>query len=172
MGMERNRASWISVARVARRPGVSAERRSALPRCSCPYAGTTRIRFEGLPRLGTKPAASQPPVGAPLGRHDYPQSIGPSSRLCRTSQTQSGHDGLALFRIAMTLATRSGLTVGSTSTRICSQPSNKGGSHPPPRGPDPALIRTGRLARARFAFNAQSSFSRGLGLPRSGYKLQ
>jgi hypothetical protein len=21
-----------------------------LPRCSCPYAGTTRIRFEGLPR--------------------------------------------------------------------------------------------------------------------------
>ena len=21
-----------------------------MPRCSCPYAGTTRIRFEGLPR--------------------------------------------------------------------------------------------------------------------------
>jgi len=49
-----------------------------VPRCSCPYAGTTRIRFEGLPR---PTAASQPPDGAPLGRSDYLQSVPLPSRL-------------------------------------------------------------------------------------------
>src|ERR1700740_476987 len=51
MRVERNRASWISVAPVARRPGRHLRRGGRLlPRGSCPYAGTTRIRFEGLPR--------------------------------------------------------------------------------------------------------------------------
>jgi hypothetical protein len=30
--------------------GICEEEGGFLPRCSCPYAGTTRIRFEGLPR--------------------------------------------------------------------------------------------------------------------------
>src|SRR5438067_11609711 len=51
MIVERNRASRISVAPVARRPGKHLRREGRLlPRGSCPYAGTTRIRFEGLPR--------------------------------------------------------------------------------------------------------------------------
>src|ERR1700758_881675 len=51
MRVERNRASWISVAPVAQRPGKQLRRGGRLlPRGSCPYAGTTRIRFEGLPR--------------------------------------------------------------------------------------------------------------------------
>src|SRR5712691_11265773 len=30
--------------------GICEEEARLLPRCSCPYAGTTRIRFEGFPR--------------------------------------------------------------------------------------------------------------------------
>ena len=36
-----------------------------MPRCSCPYAGTTRIRFEGLPRPSS---ISAPCQGHPLDR--------------------------------------------------------------------------------------------------------
>ena len=64
-----------------------------MPRRSCPYAGTTRIRFEGSPRptsihashkrgaARNRPAASQPLDGAPLGQRHYPQTVHPASRL-------------------------------------------------------------------------------------------
>src|SRR5215467_14651002 len=57
--------SWISVAPVERRPGehLRGEGR-LLPRCSCPYAGTTRIRFEGFPR----PCSGRRPL-SPLSGH-------------------------------------------------------------------------------------------------------
>ena len=69
-----------------------------MPQRSCPYAGTTRIRFEGLPRPEKfGPAASQPPAGAPLGRGDYPQRTAPPSRLRFDDMSQrSGSTRLGL----------------------------------------------------------------------------
>jgi len=48
-----------------------------LPRCSCPYAGTTRIRFEGLPRPtfpGRRPLSplSGHPLDSAIIRKLYP----------------------------------------------------------------------------------------------------
>ena len=42
-----------------------------MPRCSCPYAGTTRIRFEGLPR----PISSGRRRLSPLSGHPLDSAI-------------------------------------------------------------------------------------------------
>src|SRR5262249_22368122 len=64
MGVERNPASWPPLCHFSDpehlRGGVR-----LLPRCSCPYAGTTRIRFEGLPRRVLVSGLSAPCQGTP-----------------------------------------------------------------------------------------------------------
>src|SRR5271155_2547919 len=72
MRVGRNRALWISVAPVAQRPGEHLRRGGRLlPRGSCPYAGTTRIRFEGLPR----PILSGRRRLSPLSGHPLDRAI-------------------------------------------------------------------------------------------------
>src|ERR1700760_2883464 len=83
MEVERNRASWISVAPVAQRPGEHLRRGGRLlPRCSCPYAGTTRIRFEGLPR----PIISSRRRLSPLSGHPLDLAI-----IRKVSPTRQGY---------------------------------------------------------------------------------
>jgi hypothetical protein len=46
-----------------------------LPRCSCPYAGTTRIRFEGLPRPTYSSSSSGRRRLSPLSGHPLDWAI-------------------------------------------------------------------------------------------------
>src|SRR5215469_11267324 len=78
MGVERNRASWISVAALNEDPGVSAKRLSAL---AALFLSLRRHDPDQVRRVAAHPAASQPPVGAPLGCGNYPQSAALPSRL-------------------------------------------------------------------------------------------
>src|SRR6516162_4257574 len=78
MGVERNRASWISVAALNEDPGVSAKRLSAL---AALFLSLRRHDPDQVRRVAARPAASQPPVGAPLGCSNYPQSAALPSRL-------------------------------------------------------------------------------------------
>ena len=73
-----------------------------MPRCSCPYAGTTRIRFEGLPRpdhacsrIDRAGGVSAPCRGTPwMGQlsPEYPRAVKVSNKqlatasMCRDSQ--------------------------------------------------------------------------------------
>jgi hypothetical protein len=59
-------------------PGVSAKRLSAL---AALFLSLRRHDPDQVRRVAAHPAASQPPVGAPLGRGDYPQSAALPSRL-------------------------------------------------------------------------------------------
>src|SRR4029077_4019850 len=95
---------WISVAAVERRPGsICGEEARLLPRCSCPYAGTTRIRFEGFPRpdraqLSTDQASgvSAPCRGTPWNG-DYLQSARRPSRLRFDAATPPWPDCISAF---------------------------------------------------------------------------
>src|ERR1700738_5605688 len=82
MRVERDRASWTSVAPVERRSGVSAKRRAAFAAVflSLRRHDPDQVRRVAAPHL-LGPAASQPPVGAPLGLGNYPQTIPGASRL-------------------------------------------------------------------------------------------
>src|SRR5215472_7240402 len=75
MGVERNQASWISVAPLHKDPRYPRRGGRLSPRCSCPYAGTTRIRFEGLPRI-RRPLS-------PLSGHPLDAAIIRRVRPCR-----------------------------------------------------------------------------------------
>src|SRR5207249_1094630 len=75
---------------------------------SYPYAGTTRIRFEGFARpTDARTSASQPLPGAPLGSRDYSPRAGlPSSRA--QSRVRAGRaDALTIeLRMAVKLDIR------------------------------------------------------------------
>src|SRR3984893_16589620 len=105
MRVEQNRASWVSVAPVARTPGRHLRRGGRLlPRGSCPYAGTTRIRFEGLPRpIFSGRRRLSPPSGAPLASAVIRRQL-------RARQGQRGPTGLRAGSWArrLTLSTGTG----------------------------------------------------------------
>src|SRR5215831_16989421 len=79
MKVERNRASWTSVAAVERRSGGYLRR--GCRALAALFLSLRRHDPDQVRRVAAHPAASQPPVGAPLGCGNYPQSAALSSRL-------------------------------------------------------------------------------------------
>src|SRR4029077_18014350 len=102
MRVERNRASWISVAPVERRSGrFRAEGGVRLgvpvPTPARPGSGSKGCRTSHI----VEPAVSQPPVGAPLGHGDYPQSAPHTSRLRFDDTRRRSGNALRLRRVGL-----------------------------------------------------------------------